>query len=124
MTRNVQKTPGKWPNRLREIRKRKGMTQGALALAAGFSDKSDISRLESGAYQLTAEKMERLAAALGCKPGELLRDKDEAQDDDEALFRAALQVMSPAEREELRIYLRKRAEIARLRKSEEPSNSS
>lgn len=62
---------GALPNRIRELRERRDMTQDALATAAGTS-KMQISRLERGERRLTQNWMERIAAALGVHPAELL----------------------------------------------------
>ena len=58
-------------NRLRDIRKQKGLTQQELSEKAGLSQ-AQIARLESGQSELTIEQMKIFAAALNCEPWELL----------------------------------------------------
>lgn len=59
------------PNRIREWRERRDLTQDALAEASGTS-KMQISRLERGERRLTQGWMERIAAVLDCRPADLL----------------------------------------------------
>lgn len=59
------------PNRIREWRERRDLTQDALADATGTS-KMQISRLERGERRLTQGWMERIAEVLGCRPADLL----------------------------------------------------
>ena len=58
-------------NRVREIRKLKGLTQQELAARLGISQ-AQIARLESGASDMTIEQMSLFAKALNCEPWELL----------------------------------------------------
>lgn len=58
-------------NRLRDMRKRSGLTQQELSEKAGLSQ-AQIARLESGQSELTIEQMRIFAAALDCEPWELL----------------------------------------------------
>lgn len=58
-------------NRIKQLRKDKGLTLQALAELVG-TDKSQINRLERGERRLTTEWMERLAGALACTPADLL----------------------------------------------------
>ena len=53
---------GPLPNRIRELRDRRQMTQEELAAAIGTS-KMQVSRLERGERRLTQSWMERIAAA-------------------------------------------------------------
>ena len=57
------------PLRLRRIAK--GMTQSAVAAAAGVSQQF-LSKLENGRAQINAEKATLFAGILGCRPAELL----------------------------------------------------
>ncbi len=59
------------PNRIRELRERRQMTQEELASAIGTS-KMQVSRLERGERRLTQSWMERIATALQLHPAELL----------------------------------------------------
>ena len=70
------------PNKLKELRKRRKLSEDKLAEAVG-TGRSTIVKLQNGALPMTVEWAEKLAPALGCKPWDILRDdKSEA---DEAL---------------------------------------
>lgn len=58
-------------NKLREIRKRKGMTQEALSKAANIH-RITIAKYETGRARPTLESAEKLAAALGVTIDELI----------------------------------------------------
>jgi transcriptional regulator with XRE-family HTH domain len=60
-------------NRLKELRKAKGLTLEALAQRVGSSNQH-VSHLENGKRRLSVDWMERLATALECHPLELLHD--------------------------------------------------
>ncbi len=60
-------------NRLKELRKAKGLTLEALAQRVGSSNQH-VSHLENGKRRLSVDWMERLAVALECHPLELLHD--------------------------------------------------
>jgi DNA-binding XRE family transcriptional regulator len=53
-------------HRLRELRQQRGLTQDAVARAAGV-DRVTISRLENGALQPTFETLARVVAAMGAR---------------------------------------------------------
>ncbi len=57
--------------KLAEIRKQKGLTQEELAQKLGVKDIT-ISRYERGERQLTIEKAQAIANALGCTISELI----------------------------------------------------
>ncbi|MHC4091580.1 MAG: helix-turn-helix domain-containing protein [Planctomycetota bacterium] len=56
---------------LREMRKRRNLTQVQLAVRTGI-DQATISRIESGTSAIALDVLERLCAALKCSPGDLL----------------------------------------------------
>jgi transcriptional regulator with XRE-family HTH domain len=58
-------------NKLREIRKRKGMTQEALSKAAKIN-RVNIAKYETGVSSPTLKSAEKLAAALGVTVDELI----------------------------------------------------
>lgn len=58
-------------NKLREIRKRKGMTQEALSRAAKIN-RANIAKYETGVSSPTLKSAEKLAAALGVTVDELI----------------------------------------------------
>lgn len=57
--------------KIREVRKEKGTSQDSFALQCGL-DRSYMGRIERGEVNITVEKLYRIAAELGCEPGELL----------------------------------------------------
>ena len=66
-------------NRIRDIRKQKGMTLADLAAACDpATTPQTVGRLETGMRNLTTGWMERIAAALGVEPELLLRADDAA----------------------------------------------
>ena len=58
-------------NRIRELRKRTGLNQNALAKRIGTTSQQ-VSHLETGRRKLTQDWMERLAAGLDCEPAAFL----------------------------------------------------
>jgi transcriptional regulator with XRE-family HTH domain len=61
--------------RLRELRKKAGLSQEALARAAGLTGNT-IARMERGVIRMGRPgTIEKLAAALGCKPTDLLSEQ-------------------------------------------------
>lgn len=58
--------------RLRELRSARGLSQEALADAAGL-DRTYVSSCERGRRNVSLENICRLASALGVKPEELLK---------------------------------------------------
>lgn len=62
-------------NRVRELRRRAGMSQTDLARAAGISQPA-ISQIENDTRPLTIDWMRAIARILGCTPADLLSDSD------------------------------------------------
>lgn len=62
-------------NRIRELRKARGLTLEQVARQANTTNQQ-IHRLETGQRRLTAEWMERIAAAFGVRPADLLPDSE------------------------------------------------
>jgi transcriptional regulator with XRE-family HTH domain len=58
--------------RVRELRKKKGLSQETLALEAGL-DGSYVGGVERGERNISLENIEKLASALGVHPSLLLR---------------------------------------------------
>ncbi len=71
-----------FPERLAELRKKKKLSQKALAESIGLS-KIQAHRYESGASQPTLEVIKKLAVALGVTADQLLFDREERGPDDE-----------------------------------------
>ena len=57
--------------KVRRLRKERGMTQGDLAEITGITHKASISKIEHGAWIPGRDVAERLADALGVTPMEL-----------------------------------------------------
>lgn len=78
-------------NRIRQLRKERGLTQRELAGMVNSSGQQ-ICHLENGGRRLTVGWLEKLATALKCHPLELLTEQGLAKTDDEkkllTLFRA------------------------------------
>ena len=60
-------------NRVRELRRKKGLSQESLALESGL-DRSYVGGVERGERNISLENIERLAIALEVHPSLLLRD--------------------------------------------------
>ncbi len=60
-----------YPNRIRELREAKGLTQEQLAELTNLSE-GYLSRLENGKRNLSTKIMPRIAQALGVQPSELI----------------------------------------------------
>lgn len=58
-------------NRIKEIRKRKGLTQEMLAENSGVSLRT-IQRIEKGTSSPTSDTLNRISGALGVSPDEIL----------------------------------------------------
>ncbi len=72
--------------RIREIRKRKGMRQDDLADKLEVSN-TYISKLENGKKQITIKQLEKVAEALGVELTELLKEEERIQiKDDEWVY--------------------------------------
>lgn len=54
--------------RIKLARKAIGMTQDDLAFAAGYKNKSSITKIEAGATDLPTDKINKLAEILGVSP--------------------------------------------------------
>ena len=77
MTRETQPEGEVFGRRLREIRQKRGMTQEALAQAAGTAGPY-ISDMERGLKVPSLTTVLRLALALDCKPTALISIFDKA----------------------------------------------
>jgi len=68
--------PGiKYPNRLRELRSLRGLSQEELAAQVGISQ-TEVGKLETGKHQLKVEQLKRFAGALEVPTGAILGEQD------------------------------------------------
>ena len=64
---------------IKRFREAQDMSQEELALKAGYSGKSMISRIESGQVDLTRSKIIQFAEIFGVTPSELMGDTEETR---------------------------------------------
>lgn len=69
-------------DRIRMLRLERGMTQSELAKKTGYSSKSMIAHIEAGNVNLTTDKIEAFASALGVTPSDLMGWTEEAIDEE------------------------------------------
>lgn len=62
--------------KIKKYRKQKGMTQGDLAAAAGFRDRSSIAQIENGINDISRDRFIKIAGALDVDVAVLLFDQD------------------------------------------------
>ena len=67
--------------RIKKYRKLNGLTQGDLAAAAGFRDRSSIAQIENGINDISIERFVKIADALGVDVAVLLFDQNEQAHD-------------------------------------------
>ena len=84
-------------NRIRELRKAKGLTLQALADRVQASNQH-ISHLESGRRRLTTDWIERLAEGLDCDPFALLDAKAEEITEQERLLLKVFRTLNEDQR--------------------------
>lgn len=61
-------------NKIREIRRQRGMTQKELAKAMNTTDMS-VSRYERGETQLSVNMLKKFAEVLGCDPSDIIEEE-------------------------------------------------
>ena len=61
-------------NRLREMRKKSGLTQETLAKKSQVS-RSVIARFETGRTEMSTKNLTRITAALGCSMDDILKEE-------------------------------------------------
>ena len=81
--------------RLKELRKKKGLTVQQLADAVGLS-KSYVSDIENGKRQANSVRLHKFAEALGCTVFEIINDESMSDDAKELLD--SFQLMSDEDR--------------------------
>jgi len=100
---------GDMENRIRELRKERGLTLKRLADLVGTSNQQ-ISHLEKGRRRLTVEWMERIATALECHPSELLVGGASVRNDRE---RAMIELFRGLSEEQQEAFLTATAALAK-----------
>ena len=68
-------------DRIKALRIKAGMTQGDLATAVGYKDKSMISKIESGKIDISGNKIMDFAEALNTTPRYLMDGDEENQNE-------------------------------------------
>lgn len=88
------------PNRIRELREAKGLSQVQLAEMANVTP-SALNKVEMGKRGLDQQWMRRLAPLLDCEPADLLPDEDNPLrlSDDERAFLERYRAASERDRE-------------------------
>ena len=96
-------------NRIRELRKARGLTLKRMAELVGTSNQQ-ISHLEKGRRRLTLEWMERIAEALECHPSDLLIGGSRLRSDKE---RAMIELFRGLSEEQQEAFLKVTAALAK-----------
>lgn len=96
-------------NRIKELRKARGLTMKQLAELVGTSNQQ-ISHLEKGRRRLTLEWMERIAKALDCQPADLLGGSTQIQNEKE---RAMIELFRGLSEEQQDAFLKATAALAK-----------
>lgn len=76
--------------RIRMLRKDRGMSQDELAKRCGYADRSMITKIEAGKVDLTIGKVEQIAYILGVDPAYLAGYSEWQENQDTALALMAL----------------------------------
>lgn len=61
--------------KIKKLRKLRGLTQEEFSKILGYSDRSTISKIEKDINDVPTEKLEKIAKALGVSVSELLEDE-------------------------------------------------
>ncbi len=96
-------------NRIRELRKARGLTLKRMAELLGTSNQQ-ISHLEKGRRRLTLEWMERIAEPLECHPSDLLIGGSRLRNDKE---RAMIELFRGLSEEQQEAFLKATAALAK-----------
>ena len=96
-------------NRIRELRKARGLTLKRMAELVGTSNQQ-ISHLEKGRRRLTLEWMERIAEALECHPSDLLIGSSHLRNEKE---RAMIELFRGLSEEQQEAFLKATAALAK-----------
>ena len=86
------------PNRLREVRERKGLSLAAVKKLSGFSTQT-LQKWETGERPIPLWKIEKIARALGVPAYTLLKDYDAASGEPERMILAIFRRLSTSERQ-------------------------
>lgn len=71
---------------IRKLRESRNMSQAELAKAAGYKNRSSITKIESGESDPTQKALVRIALALDANPADLLDDAHKSVSDKRALL--------------------------------------
>ena len=63
--------------KIKELRLKKGLTQAELARRTGYNDRSSITKLENGHFDLSIDKVKIFAQVLGTTPAYLMGWEDD-----------------------------------------------
>ena len=96
-------------NRIRELRKARGLTLKRMAELLGTSNQQ-ISHLEKGRRRLTLEWMERIAEVLECHPSDLLIGGSRLRNEKE---RAMIELFRGLSEEQQEAFLKATAALAK-----------
>ncbi len=96
-------------NRIRELRKARGLTLKRMAELLGTSNQQ-ISHLEKGRRRLTLDWMERIAEALECHPSDLLIGGSHLRNERE---RAMIELFRGLSEEQQEAFLKATAALAK-----------
>ena len=70
----------KMGQKIKKYRKMRGLTQGELAKAADFKDRSSIAQIENGINDISRDRFMKIANALNVDVSVLLFDQDIKED--------------------------------------------
>ena len=87
--------------RIRQLRQEAGMSQDDLAKAMGYSDRSMITKIESGKVDISQKKILAFARVLNTTPGYLMGIDEESSDAD-----------LPSETDDFRMFVRDSSQLS------------
>ena len=91
--------------KIKKIRKEKGMTQLELTEKVGYSNRSMITKIEKGEIDLSESKIVSIAKALGVSPGYLVGWSDN-QTQDTNTTQDIIATLTPEQKSELNMLLK------------------
>ena len=82
---NLSLTPQEIGKRVKELRKKRGLTQEQLAYMCGFKNKSSINHIENG-RNIPKSRLEKIAEILGTTPMYLMGYENQVEPEQSALL--------------------------------------